>query len=189
MSVAQECPTGQIAPEDAVSSEQCSCYPGFGGKRCWLSLQPVESHQLQGAVCMCIRRSSPLHGVSILYFWCIISFPLPGFPSLTMLPLIYCACQHPTCNNPFMWPAGSGDPAKPCAICPAATYSRGGDLEACKPCKFGYTSPVGSSSSKDCHPIDQCPAGTGGHRAEQQIPFAVWIASRVGCQSTLHVSG
>lgn len=57
--------------------------------------------------------------------------------------------------------AGGGSPDAPCTICPAGTYSRGGDLEACKPCKFGYTSAVGSTSSKDCYPVDQCPAGTG----------------------------
>lgn len=29
--VAQECPVGQVAPPDAVSKEQCGCYPGYGG--------------------------------------------------------------------------------------------------------------------------------------------------------------
>lgn len=47
---------GQMAPADAVSREQCSCYPGFGG---------------------------------------------------------------------------GGSPDAPCTICPAGTYARGGDLEAC----------------------------------------------------------
>lgn len=28
----QACPIGQWAPEDAVSREQCVCYPGYGGK-------------------------------------------------------------------------------------------------------------------------------------------------------------
>lgn len=27
----QACPIGQWAPKDAVSQEQCACYPGFGG--------------------------------------------------------------------------------------------------------------------------------------------------------------
>lgn len=32
--VAQRCPIGQSAPEDAASVEECRCYNGFGGK-CW----------------------------------------------------------------------------------------------------------------------------------------------------------
>jgi hypothetical protein len=31
--VAQACPIGQRAPEDAASSAECACYPGFGGTR------------------------------------------------------------------------------------------------------------------------------------------------------------
>lgn len=30
-----------------------------------------------------------------------------------------------------------------------------------QPCKFGYTSAVGSTSARDCYSVDQCPAGTG----------------------------
>lgn len=32
--VAQPCPIGQRAPEDAASSAECACYPGFGGMCC-----------------------------------------------------------------------------------------------------------------------------------------------------------
>jgi hypothetical protein len=36
------------------------------------------------------------------------------------------------------------------------------------PCGFGYTSPEGSTSERDCRPINQCPAGTGEVEASQQ---------------------
>jgi len=47
-----------------------------------------------------------------------------------------------------------------CSLCPIGTYSEGGSMEDCKPCKFGLTSAAGSSSRAQCVPVSQaCPVG------------------------------
>jgi len=41
----QACPIGQWAPKDAISKEQCGCYPGFGGE-CATLLNSLPSRSL-----------------------------------------------------------------------------------------------------------------------------------------------
>jgi hypothetical protein len=54
---------------------------------------------------------------------------------------------------------GSGKDAT-CSLCPAGTYSKGGNMEACVPCPFGFTSPVGATSKEQCQLTPQaCPIG------------------------------
>jgi hypothetical protein len=55
---------------------------------------------------------------------------------------------------------GSITGSAPCRLCPVGTYSEGWTMEDCKPCKFGYTSAVGSESAQQCEPSPQaCPIG------------------------------
>lgn len=56
--------------------------------------------------------------------------------------------------------AGGVSPKDACTICPAGTFATGGDTQPCRPCKFGYTSPVGSTSEDQCYPTNACPIGT-----------------------------
>lgn len=86
--------------------------------------------------------------------------------------------------------AGGATPDAPCTICPAGFFSRGRNLEACKPCKFGYTSAVGSTDEEECMPLDACPAGTGVlefksmmHTGVNKIACTAVLVGQVGRQA------
>ena len=66
--------------------------------------------------------------------------------------------------------AGGDSPSDACTMCPRGTYSANKGTERCLRCPLGYTSPEGSSSVDDCHPIDVCPAGTGAHHLSSNSP-------------------
>jgi hypothetical protein len=74
---------------------------------------------------------------------------------------------------------GIADPANPsagCAVCPVGTYSLGYTGQACVPCGFGLTSPVGSVDITDCYPLDLvCPPG-------MEIPGCGTGSSNEECQ-------
>jgi hypothetical protein len=74
---------------------------------------------------------------------------------------------------------GIADPANPsagCAVCPVGTYSPGFSRQACVPCAFGLTSPVGSTDILDCYPLNLvCPPG-------MEIPGGLTGSSNGECQ-------
>jgi hypothetical protein len=49
--VAQTCPVGQIARPGAVSSVECGCIPGYGGKRRATAQRWWAKYRQQGVVC------------------------------------------------------------------------------------------------------------------------------------------
>lgn len=62
-----------------------------------------------------------------------------------------------------------------CHLCPAGTYGKGGSLEDCVPCPFGYTSAPGTTSWKGCVPAAQeCPVG-------QLAPLGAVSKEECGC--------
>ena len=55
---------------------------------------------------------------------------------------------------------GSKNGDGPCHLCPVGTYSEGASLEDCKPCPFGTTSDVATTTRELCKPVAQkCPVG------------------------------
>lgn len=147
--VQQACPIGQWAPADAVSKEDCRCYKGFGGELCdtfggedMLAHGPHLNEQL--TYVMAVRAASAPHSCCV-----------KGKGSTqrrVLCPIVACPC------------AGGDSPSDACTMCPRGTYSANKGTERCLHCPLGYTSPEGSSSVDDCHPIDVCPAGTGAFR-------------------------
>lgn len=62
-----------------------------------------------------------------------------------------------------------------CHLCPSGTFSRGGSMEDCVPCPFGYTSAPGTTSWKGCVPAAQeCPVG-------QLAPLGAVSKDECGC--------
>ena len=59
----------------------------------------------------------------------------------------------------FCTTAGGDKATDPCTICPAGTFSPGGNVHGCTPCGFGFSSKEGSSDQSDCVAIDICPMG------------------------------
>lgn len=51
-------------------------------------------------------------------------------------------------------------PESACTVCPAGTYSPGGQTQPCLPCGWAYTSPEGAWSESHCVEINACPIGT-----------------------------
>lgn len=55
---------------------------------------------------------------------------------------------------------GSSTGSAPCQLCPSGSYSEGGDLEACRPCPFGFKSAPGACGLHECVRTPQaCPIG------------------------------
>lgn len=154
---AQPCPVGQIAPPDAVSAEECTCLPGFGGERLRGWALGLPQKFLQGLypgisfVGTCVMLSAGV-GRTV---W---SLPLqPAMksssnttPTINLcLDFMLCVCC-----------AAGEHPTNACKACPPGYWSPGGRVQPCKPCGFGYTSPEGAESADQCVAINACPAGT-----------------------------
>lgn len=74
-----------------------------------------------------------------------------------------CLCiAGPACLlTPHAVPPGS-PAALGCQLCPSGTFSPGGTLDACQPCRFGFgSSSPGATSEKQCQKLaNPCPAGS-----------------------------